>query len=125
MTIGESIKIERKKAGLTQKELGQKIGVTYQTVAQWENGYRNPKIETVEKLANALGIELAIFIGRSADVAPVVHGKWIEDDYGFNHCSECGYEWDESEYATEYCPGCGAKMSLEDDNGKSKNDRGV
>ena len=46
----------------------------------------------------------------AADVAPVVHGRWIEDEYGFNSCSECGYEWDESEYKTLFCPDCGAKM---------------
>ena len=22
-------------------------------------------------------------------------GEWIEDDYGFYRCSECGFEWDE------------------------------
>lgn len=45
----------------------------------------------------------------AADVAPVVHGHWIEDgDYQI--CSECGEEhcWDE--YRAAYCDSCGAKM---------------
>ena len=45
----------------------------------------------------------------AADVAPVVHGRWIEDgDYQI--CSECGEEhcWDE--YRAAYCDSCGAKM---------------
>ena len=46
----------------------------------------------------------------TADVAPVTHGEWIEDDYGYNHCSACGWEWDEPESVTPYCPHCGAKM---------------
>lgn len=37
-------------------------------------------------------------------------GEWIEDDYSFYHCSNCGYEWDEREHVTPYCPNCGAKM---------------
>lgn len=48
-----------------------------------------------------------------ADVAPVVHGHWIEDgDYQI--CSECGEEhcWDE--YRAAYCDSCGAKMDGKD-----------
>jgi hypothetical protein len=46
----------------------------------------------------------------AADVAPVKHGEWIEDDYGYNRCSACGWEWDEQEAVSLYCPHCGAKM---------------
>ena len=46
----------------------------------------------------------------TADVAPVTHGEWIEDDYGYNRCSACGWEWDEPESVSPYCPHCGAKM---------------
>lgn len=54
MTTGQLIKAARKKAGMTQKELGQRIGTTYQTLAQWENDLRNPKFETLQRIANAL-----------------------------------------------------------------------
>ena len=50
----------------------------------------------------------------AADVRPVVRGEWIEDDYGFVRCSNCGMEWDEPEHPkTNYCPSCGAKMQKE------------
>ena len=58
MTIGEKIKIIRKKNRLTQKELGDKLGVSYQMIAQYENGKRNPKIETVQKIADALDMSI-------------------------------------------------------------------
>ena len=48
-----------------------------------------------------------------ADVAPVVHGQWIDDDCAFMRCSLCGYEND-WEWATSYCPNCGARMDGED-----------
>ena len=48
-----------------------------------------------------------------ADVAEVVHGKWLEDDYGYFQCSECGSEHDTPEYTTPFCPLCGAKMDAE------------
>lgn len=46
----------------------------------------------------------------AADVAPVVYGEWIEDAYGYNHCSACGWEWDEPESVTPFCPNCGANL---------------
>ena len=49
----------------------------------------------------------------AADVEPVRRGEWIEDDYAFNRCSECGYEFDSPEIKTPYCPNCGAKMGGE------------
>ena len=49
----------------------------------------------------------------TADVAEVVHGKWLEDDYGYFRCSECGSEQDTPEYTTPFCPLCGAKMDAE------------
>lgn len=58
MTSGQRIRGTRKRAGLTQKELGEKLGISYQTVAQWENDLRNPKYETLQRIASALGVPL-------------------------------------------------------------------
>lgn len=57
MSTGKRIKDARRKADLTQKELGAKLGVAYQTVAQWENDLRKPKIETLTRIAEALGVD--------------------------------------------------------------------
>lgn len=54
--IGDKIKQIRKQAGLTQKELAEQLGTTQQNLAQYENGKRRPKIETIEKIADALKI---------------------------------------------------------------------
>lgn len=58
MTIGESIQLARKKAGLSQKELGAKLGVSGSMIGQYENDLRRPKAETVQKIADALGTTL-------------------------------------------------------------------
>ena len=45
-----------------------------------------------------------------ADVAPVVHGRWImhDDEFGLTcECSACHIETMED---GNYCPNCGAKM---------------
>lgn len=52
----------------------------------------------------------------SADVAPIVHGKLIDNKYCV-FCSVCGYHWyhcDDRIQEFNYCPNCGAKMDLED-----------
>lgn len=56
MTVGSRIKSARKNAGLTQKQLGKCLGISYQTIAQWENNLRNPKYTTLRKIADALGV---------------------------------------------------------------------
>lgn len=47
-------------------------------------------------------------------IEEVHYGKWSEDDYGYYHCFECGFEHDSPEYTTLYCPECGAKMEVEE-----------
>ena len=59
MTTGERIRAARKNAGLTQKQLGKRLNISYQTVAQWENGLRNPKFETLCKIAQAVNCPIA------------------------------------------------------------------
>lgn len=56
MTIGEQIRKYRTEANLSQKELGEKLGVTQQQIAQYESGKRIPKIDTINNIAGALGI---------------------------------------------------------------------
>lgn len=46
------------------------------------------------------------------------NGEWIEDDYGFYRCSECGFEWDEPEMVSRFCPHCGTEMGGGDENAR-------
>ena len=63
MTVGDYIRNERKKAGLTQKELGARLGISAVGIAQWENGLRNPKHESIKRIANALNISETVLYG--------------------------------------------------------------
>lgn len=56
--IGENIREIRKLKGMTQAELGKKIGMSYQQIGQYENGKRNPKLQTIKKLAIALEVSM-------------------------------------------------------------------
>lgn len=57
-TIGERIKSARRNSGLTQKGLAAQVGVPYQTIQYWENGRRNPKIDNLQKVADALDVDV-------------------------------------------------------------------
>ena len=61
MGLGEStgsrIKIARERQGVTQAELAEKMGVTPQTISQYERNIINPKPETIKKFADALGVD--------------------------------------------------------------------
>lgn len=67
LTTGKYIKAARIKAGLTQEGLAQKLGVPYQSISQWERGKRKPKIETLQKIADALEIPLTDLLPNSQD----------------------------------------------------------
>lgn len=62
--IARELKILRAKAGLTQKELADKSGVAECTIAfiEAKSIDRLPRVDTLIKLANALGVEESTLI---------------------------------------------------------------
>lgn len=61
MKIGDKIKKARIDKGLTQKELGNILGVSQAMIGQYEKGARHPKAETLKKFSNALDIPYSDF----------------------------------------------------------------
>ncbi len=58
--LGQLFKQVRKEKGLTQKELGEQLGLTEITIRRYEIGSQNLTLDTIEKIADLLGIELQI-----------------------------------------------------------------
>jgi len=56
--IGEIIKQLRLEKGLTQKKLAEMTNISEISIRKYENGERKPKIEVLQKLADALEISL-------------------------------------------------------------------
>ena len=54
--IGKLIAKQRKEKGLTQQELGDKVGVGYRAVSKWETGQTMPDISIINELSKNLGI---------------------------------------------------------------------
>lgn len=54
----------RTEAGLTQAELAARMGTTQSAIARMEGGGTRPKLETLEKLADAIDQELVVGVGE-------------------------------------------------------------
>ena len=54
--IGKLIAKLRKEKGLTQRELGEKVGVGFKAVSKWERGITCPDISIINELSKILGI---------------------------------------------------------------------
>ena len=60
--LPENIKKYRKKSGLKQFELAEKLYVTPQAVSKWEQSISVPDTETVCRLANILGVSVDMLV---------------------------------------------------------------
>lgn len=63
MTTGQMIKKVRQAAGITQQELADRLGISYVGVSQWETDKRNPKQETLVRIADALNVPVSYLCG--------------------------------------------------------------
>ena len=64
--IGARIREIRLVRGLTQLELGEKVGLSADRVRQYETGYRKPKTDMIKAIASALEVQpLALTTDRS------------------------------------------------------------
>lgn len=81
VTYGYKIREARKKASMTQKELSEKAGISINSIKKYETTDRVPKMETIKKIAEALGINFIHLIP--------IRG---EEDDGFIHLDKEGLE---------------------------------
>lgn len=56
LNIGENIRSSRRRLDMTQEQLADRIGVSYQSVSRWENGLTYPDMELIPALAEIFGI---------------------------------------------------------------------
>lgn len=54
--IGERIMLARRRAGMTQRELGQRLGVSHVAVGDIERGKTKPDLDNLAAIAGALGV---------------------------------------------------------------------
>lgn len=65
---GAVVRAARREAGLTQRELAERVGTTQSAVARWEAGAEAPRLDTLSSLLRACGFEGDLIFRRRDDV---------------------------------------------------------
>lgn len=71
MQLGDNLFNSRKKSGLSQEEVAEKLGVSRQTVSKWELGETLPDIRQSKKLANLYHLSLDELLAFDVDVQEI------------------------------------------------------
>ena len=58
--VGKAIKMQRRSLGITQPHLAELAGISTNSLSGLERGKGNPSLDTLEKLATVLGMELKL-----------------------------------------------------------------
>ena len=69
-TLGKRIVAHRKRLGMTQDQLAEKMGITAQAVSKWENDQSCPDISALPELADIFGITVDALLGRDNKEEP-------------------------------------------------------
>lgn len=69
--IGERIKHARQIKGMSQETLARAIGSTKSTISKYELGHREPSLDTIQRIADALRIEFFDLVVPTGDQASV------------------------------------------------------
>ena len=115
MKLGKNISARRKALGMTQMELADKLGISYQAVSNWERGQTAPDISKLGEIAEILDCSIDELLGSQrtaevikqveeqvenpditpaelADVAPILKPEQVDKAFGsvFSKLSNLG-----------------------------------
>lgn len=65
--IGRQIQSLRNKYRMTQEDLASKLGVSKQTVSNWETGLKTPRMGAIQKLSNLFNVSKSFIIEGKQD----------------------------------------------------------
>lgn len=76
--LGERIKVGRISRNMTQSRLAALVGVAASTVGMWEQGRREPDLDTIEALADIYNVPVSYFIDK--DDIVITDGSMTKKD---------------------------------------------
>lgn len=80
MTIAENIKKIREQYGLTQAELGEIAGVSDKAVSTWENGTAEPRMGSIQKIAEHFHISKGSIVDDTDQSSGQRGGYYVDDE---------------------------------------------
>ena len=106
----------RKKKGLSQDELAEKLMVTRQAVSRWENGVTVPNTETLKLLSNLFDVTINTLLGSPKQLICQCCGMPLEDEttskepngnYNEAYCKWCysdgKFKYSSKEQLIDFC----------------------
>ena len=119
LKLGENIRTLRLQHKLTQEQLADRLGVSYQSISRWENGVTYPDIEYLPAIARQFAVTTDYLLGQDDIEKKTKIRKQInsipkmtstDKDTIINLIRTCRREQDNGEYfadiccALRYCP---------------------
>ena len=107
MNIGAVIKIHRKRCGLTQEEMANRLSVTASAVNKWENGATLPDVTMLAPIARLLGITVDTLLSFRETLTEEELQSKMEYLWGLLNSGSCGdaFAWAKNT-AAEYPNSC-------------------
>ena len=76
MNVSEKLRELRKKSGMTQEQVAQKIGVTRQTISSYESGRTEPGLDILKELSRVYGVEISELLIDNDQLDRTVDYDW-------------------------------------------------
>lgn len=94
MTFGQKVKKLRTDANITQKELAEKLNVTFQTVSKWESDINEPDFANVRELSKILNCSIEYLLSDDEDSSVELQEDLVEIEEPakkiIDYCRNCG-----------------------------------
>lgn len=81
--IGSRIKEARLEKGIKQNKMAELLGISVSTYSNYENNYREPKLDIIHQICEILGIELDELLGLSQfepEIVDKISDELLKDD---------------------------------------------
>lgn len=79
--LGRFIAQKRKELGYTQKDLAEKLNISFQAVSKWENGTTTPDISLLSQIAYILHTSVDALVGYNRIAQTVYEERYNREDY--------------------------------------------
>ena len=77
--IGKKIVSLRKQKNMTQMELADKMGISFQAISNWERGNSMPDISKLPELAEIFGVSLDVLLGEKSSLVEAAVENSLEE----------------------------------------------
>ena len=75
MALNKNLKLARAMADLTQEEAAERVGVSRQTMSNWENGKTSPDIVSIMNLSKIYNVAVELLLSPSGEMVRYLKGN--------------------------------------------------